>query len=738
MSEALEVSRRGLLQAGGALVVAFSLAGRALAQEGGAGQKPVAPGLPGSLKTTPMLDAWIRVGADGQVTVFTGKAELGQGIKTALTQIAAEELDLPPTAISLVTADTARTPNEGVTAGSHSLQDSGTAILNAAANVRMLLTAAAAERWRLSPGNLATSGDGKLRSPDGRTLGYGELAAALSLHVEARADAPRRSGPHRTLGQNLPRVDIPAKLTGGPAYVQDLRLPGMLHARVVRGPSDGTQIGPLDEAAVSAMPGVVRLVRNGRFAAVIAEREWTAVQALQRLQQAPWRRTAPAIPADPLAALKAAPSQDTVILDRPGSAPAAARTVRARYTRPWLMHGAIGPSCAVAQLQGDQLTVWTHTQGVYPLRNSIAELVRMPRDKVRCIHMEGSGCYGHNGADDVAADAALAALAVPGRPVRLQWMREQEHGWEPLGSGMLAEAEAALDAVGRIASWRCEVWSNPHNGRPTSAGGLLAGAEVDPPFAAPSPQPIPMPEGGGDRNAIPIYRVPAARVVSHFVRERPLRVSALRSLGAHMNVFAVESFMDELALAAGADPVAFRLAHLDDPRAADVVRLCAEKFGWTTRPRGSGFAFARYKNLATYCAVALEVEVERETGQVRVGRVVAAVDSGEAVNPDGIRNQTEGGIVQALSWSGLEAVGFDGAHRTSFDWSVYPIARFQDVPASVAVHVIDRPGLPFLGAGEAAQGPAAAALANAVAAATGHRLRDLPLNAERVKAAIGV
>ncbi|HEX4709392.1 molybdopterin cofactor-binding domain-containing protein [Phenylobacterium sp.] len=736
-------SRRSLLGAGGALVVAFSLAPRAFTQEGGPGPKPVEPGLPGSLKTAPFLDAWIKVDAVGQITVFTGKAELGQGIKTALLQVAAEELDVAPAAIRLITADTARTPNEGVTAGSHSMQDSGTAILNAAANVRQLLTRAAAERWRLSPEGLATTGAGGIRAPDGRTLGYGELAAGLSLHVEARPGVPRRGGAHRTIGLDLPRVDIPAKLTGGEAYVQDLRLPGMLHARVVRGPSDGTELSALDVAAVSATPGVVQVIRNGRFAAVIAEQEWTAVQALQRLQRAPWRRAAPAIPADPLAAVRAAPAEDEVIFDRPGAPAPATKTVRARYSRPWLMHGAIGPSCAVALFQDGTMTVWTHTQGVYPLRKALADLLRLPSEKVRCIHSEGSGCYGHNGADDVAGDAALAALAMPGRPVRLQWMREQEHGWEPLGTAMVVEAQASLDAAGRIADWRYEVWSPSHNGRPTTGGGLLAGLEVEPPFPPQIPRPIPMPEGGGDRNGVPIYRIPAGRVVSHFIAQSPVRVSALRSLGAHMNVFAIESLMDELARAAGADPVAFRQAHLDDLRARDVVTLCAQKFGWDARPRGDGrrgcgFAFARYKNLASYCAVALEIEVEHETGAIAVRRAVAAVDSGEAVNPDGIRNQIEGAIVQALSWTGLEAVTFDATHRTSFDWSAYPVARFQDVPDSVEVHVLNRPGLPFLGAGEAGQGPTGAALANALADATGARLRDLPLSPDRVRAVLGV
>jgi CO/xanthine dehydrogenase Mo-binding subunit len=742
LADAPDLTRRGLLAAGG-LVVAFSLSPRALAQEGGAAQKPVAPGLPGSLKTTPFLDAWIRVDGQGKITVFTGKAELGQGIKTALLQVAAEELDIAPGVLTVITADTGRTPNEGVTAGSHSMQDSGTAILNAAANVRQLLIQAAAQQWRLSPDGLTTTGDGRIKAPDGRTAGYGELAAGLSLHVEARPDVPRRGGPHRTLGMDLPRVDIPGKLSGGAAYVQDLRLPGMLHARVVRGPSDGTVLDAVDAASVSAMPGVVRVVRNGAFAAVIAEREWTAIQALQRLQRAGWKRAAAPIPvADPYAAIQASASQDEVIFQGKAAPGPAAKTLRVRYTKPWLLHGSIGPSCAVALYQDGAMTVWTHTQGVYPLRKALAELLRLPAEKVRCIHTEGSGCYGHNGADDVAADAALAAMAVPGRPVQMQWTREQEHGWEPLGTGMVVEAQASLDDGGHIASWRYDVWSPSHNGRPAGAGGLLAGLEVEPPFPPQVPKPIPMPEGGGDRNGVPIYRIPAGRVTSHFIAASPVRVSALRSLGGYFNVFSIESLMDELARAGGADPVAFRLAHLDDPRASEVVKLCAAKFGWDARPRGDGrrgcgFAFARYKNLASYCAVAMEVEVEHETGAIAVARVVSAVDAGEAVNPDGVKNQIEGAIVQSLSWTGIEAMTFDAAHRTGFDWSAYPVARFGDVPGSVEVHVLDRPGQPFLGAGEAGQGPAGAALANALADATGLRMRDLPLSPDRVKVALG-
>ena len=730
------LGRRGLL-AGGGLVVAFALARPAGAQHGES-----KPGLTGSLARTPMLDAWIRVGPDGTITVCTGKAELGQGIKTALIQIAADELAAAPAAIELITADTARTPDEGVTAGSRSMSDSGTAILNAAANVRELLAEAAAWRFAIAADQIEMR-DGAAHAPDGRNVAYGELAAGLSLDVPARPNAPRRAGSRRAIGEDLPRVDIAAKVTGGEAYLQDMHLPGMLHARVARGPSDGTRLKAADIEAVARMTGVVQVVRQGRFMAVIADQEWRAVKALHRLQAGGWERAAAPLPEHDLRqAIRRSPAREIEIFDYPGPpAPAEARVLTARYSRPCLMHGSIGPSCAVALWENDSVTVWTHSQGVYPLRKALAELLGLPPDRVRCIHVEGAGCYGHNGADDVAADAALAARAVPGIPVRLQWMREQEHGFEPLGSAMAVEMAAAVGGDGRVLGWRHDVWSNTHSTRPTTAGGLLAGTEVDPPFAPPRPRPIPMPEGGGARNGNPIYALPNARGTFHFIEQMPVRVSALRGLGAQMNVFAIESFMDELAAAAGVDPVIFRLNHLHDERARDTLKLAAERFGWSSRGSGgngsgTGFAFARYKNLASHCAVAMEVRVDRDSGEIQVPRVVAAIDSGEAVNPDGIRNQIEGGIVQALSWTTREAVTFDTTHRTSFDWSAYPILRFPAVPGRIEVHVIDRPRQPFLGAGEAAQGPAAAALANAVANALGLRLRDMPLSPERVKATL--
>ena len=380
---------------------------------------------------------------------------------------------------------------------------------------------------------------------------------------------------------------------------------------------------------------------------------------------------------------------------------------------------------------------------MFPLRAAVAQLVKLPPDRVRCIHVEGSGCYGHNGADDAAADAAYLAVAYPGVPVRMQWMRDQEHRWEPYGPGMVMRAKASLDAGGNIISWDYNVWSDTHSTRPGGAGSTLVGQHIAASFAPPPPSPGSQPAGFGDRNIIPLYQIPNVRLVYNFVPHQKVRVSALRGLGAYANVFAIESFIDELAEVAAVDPVAFRLRHLGDARAQAVINLAAEKFGWKsehkpTRGRGRGFAFAKYKNLAAYCAIAIELEVEHETGQVRLLRAVAAVDSGEAVNPDGIRNQIEGGIVQSASWSMHESVVFDRTRIMSRDWSSYPILRFADLFQSVDVHVIDRPGQPFLGTGEASQGPAVAAIANALADATGRRIRELPLTRKRVKAAVGV
>ncbi len=722
------ISRRTVLAGGAALVVGFSLlpAMRLRSAQ--------SDGLPGSLDRAPLLDAWIRIDEHGKVTVFTGKAELGQGMKTALRQIAAEELRVAPLSIELITADTERTANEGYTAGSHTIMDSGTAILHAAAQVRAILLSAAAQKWSMPEARLQAD-DGFVVGDNGKRIGYGELVAQR-LHVNASASSnltPPQS--YRHIGKSLPRVDIPAKVRGDSAYVHDMRLPGMVHARVVRPPSYGARLQEIDTTKVEHMPGVVKVVRDGSFLAVAAEREYQAVSAMTALAAAAkWEGSAP-LPErrDLFTHLLQQPAQTSTILERGTVAADSQRAFEATFRRNYQMHGSIGPSCAVAQSKDGVMTVWTHTQGVFPLRGAIAKMLGVEEERVHCIHTEGSGCYGHNGADDVAADAAVIAAALPGRPVRVQWMREQEHTWEPYGSAMVTKVRATVQD-GRVSSWQYDVWSSTHSTRPSgNPGNLLAARHLAKPHQQPPPRSIPLPDGGGDRNAIPLYTFANARVVHHFIQAMPLRVSSLRSLGAYMNVFATESSMEELAVQAGIDPVEFRLRHLDDARARAVVEAAADKFGWVRRSRaegrGCGFAYARYKNQSTYVAMAVEASVDRSTGRIQLLRAVAAVDCGQAVNPDGIRNQIEGGFIQAASWTLFEAVAFDRNGITSRDWSTYPILRFSAAPQSVDVHIIDRPGQPFLGAGEGAQGPAAAAIGNAVAAAAGRRILELPLQA---------
>jgi CO/xanthine dehydrogenase Mo-binding subunit len=402
------------------------------------------------------------------------------------------------------------------------------------------------------------------------------------------------------------------------------------------------------------------------------------------------------------------------------------------------MHASIGTSAAIATLGADGvMLIQTHSQSVFETALAISKMLGMAPDKVRCQHLQGAGCYGHNLADDAAADAALLAAAVPGKTVRLQYTRAQEHLWEPYGSAMVIQTQAGLDEQGNVLDWDLQLWSTPHGTRPSGEpGNLLSARYLAKPFAMPLPVNAGGPNYAADRNAIALYDFPGHQVLTHFITEMPLRASSTRGLGAYANVFAIESFIDELAFAAQVDPVAYRLRYLKDERARDALVKAAEKFGWATwrktEGRGRGIGFARYKNIAGYCAVAMEVEVNRQTGRIRVIRAVASSDTGQVVNPDGVMNQIEGGMIQSLSWSLKEEVKFDDTKVLSNDWSSYPILTFSEVPP-IEVVLIDRPGAPFLGTGEASQGPTSAALANAVFDATGVRFRRLPLTPERVK-----
>jgi len=736
------LSRRRVLAGTGSLLVAFSLSKVWAQTETGKGGKPSKHGLPGSLDDTPRLDAWIRVDASGTVTILTGKAELGQGLKTALLQVAAEELKVPFSSLTLITADTARTADEAYTAASHSMQDSGTAIRNAAAQVREILIGEAARRLSVPSATLYAA-SGAVLGPNGIRLGYGDLVHDELLAVDAQPNSKLTpTTEFAVMNRPIPRIDIPGKVSGAETYVQDHRPEGMLHARIIRPPSYGAEIVRVDVAPIEAVPGVIKVFRDGNVLAVVAEDEWIAIQSMRRLATlVTWKEKATLPEEAKLApALKALPSKDTVIQDT-GVPGALGKVIEGEFSRPYLAHASIGPSCAIAEAKDGTVTIWTHTQGVFPLRQAIAGMLKLPLEKVRCIHVEGSGCYGQSGADDVAADAALLASAIPERPIRVQWMREQEHSWEPFGPGMVTSVRAVVDQTGAISDWHYEVWSQSHMMRPGPPGTLLAARDKSDPAPPAPPVELAQPEGGGDRNAIPLYTFPNTKIVHHFLPEMPLRGSSMRSLGGYLNVLSIESTMDDLARVSGQDAVAFRMRFLNDDRARAVIEKAALDFGWAARPKlptggGYGFAFARYKNLEAYCAIATEIFIDPEIGDVSIRRVSAAVDTGEVINPDGVRNQVEGGILQSTSWTLFEQVTFDRTRITSFDWSAYPILRFSSVPEIVEVAIIDRPGAPFLGVAEAAQGPTGAALANAITDATGRRLHQLPFTAARIRAAI--
>jgi CO/xanthine dehydrogenase Mo-binding subunit len=736
----MKLSRRQFIESG-ALVVAFNFfPGIVNAQ---------AP-LPGSLRNNRMLSGWLRIDPDGTVTIFSGKIELGQGIGTALAQIAADELDVDLKRIAMVHGDTALTPNEGQTAGSNSVQDSGAAVRFACAEAREMLFAAAAAKLTVQVSELKVA-DGTISGPGSATATYWELAGDVNLKREATAAAkPKPASEHKWVGKSIARRDIPKKFTGGAAYVQDVRMPGMLYGRVVRPPSPGAELVSVDEAATRRLPGVVAVVRDGNFLAVAAEREEQAIKAREALKKsAVWKESATLPPSgdalyDHMVRL-GVPAQ-MMQEKTSATAPAAAKTLEARYTRPYQAHGSIGPSCAVAKWEGSgdsrKLQVWTHSQGVYPLRGDLANALGLEPAAVRCTHAEGAGCYGHNGADDVALDAALLARATSGRPVKLQWMRDDEFMWEPYGSAMVMQMGGGIDAQGNLVSWSHEVWSHPHSTRPGQSKGshTLAARHLEKPVTALPVGDVPLPAGGADRNAIPPYEVPNLKVSKHFILNSPLRTSALRTLGGYGNVFAAESFMDEMAAAAGADPVEFRLRHMKDPRARGVIEAAAQRAGWQPSAKadgktGRGFAYSRYKNLGCYVALVADVSVDRKSGRVRVLRAVAAVDAGQIVNPDGVVNQIEGGIIQSASWTLKEEVKFDATRVTTRSWADYPIMRFDEVP-QIEVLLLNQPNAPFLGVGEGSQGPAAAAIANAIAQATGRRMRALPLTPARVKQAL--
>jgi CO/xanthine dehydrogenase Mo-binding subunit len=702
---------------------------------------PPAPKLPFSLAANPKLSSWVKFTGEGRVAISPGKVEIGQGIVTALAQIAADELDVDVGRVEMIRASTATSPNEGVTSGSLSIQQSGRALRHACAEVRQRFLAAASERLGVDP-TLLEIDDGTISGPGNVRTSYWELAGEVSLDHDATAGANAKSSAKRTVaGHSVQRVDIPDKVFARPRFIHDCALPDLAHGRVLRPDISGARLIALDEAAARAVPGLVAVVRDGGFAGVVADSEAAADAALGALRRgATWSAGEPLPDEDDLAGfLKSQPVETTVIDTRSAATtPKTSRTLRRQYTRPYIAHASIAPSCAMARWGGDRVHVWTHSQGVYLLRADLAIVLKLPAESIVVEHMEGAGCYGHNAADDVALDAVLLAKAAGGRAVRVQWSRHDEMSHAPFGAAMAIEIEADLDADHEIVGWRHAIWSNGHAARPGRAAqpALLAASEIADPYPRMISSNPPAANGGGaDRNSVPLYDLPAWTITSHRLLTMPVRTSALRTLGAQGNVFAVESMLDEIAALRGEDPVAFRLRHLRDERARDVIRAAARRASWKPEKRpgiGHGMGFARYKNTGAYCAAIAEVE---GTDDIRVRRLTLAVDVGEVINPDGVSNQIEGGAIQATSWVLKERVRFDPTRILSTSWTDYPILTFSEVPA-VDVEIIQRVEIEPVGAGEAAHGPVTAAIANAVFDCLGVRVRDLPITRDRIIAAM--
>ena len=699
------------------------------------------PQLPVSLAANPKLSSWVKFAPDGEVAISPGKVEIGQGIVTALAQIAADELDVDIGRIRMVRASTASSPNEGVTSGSLSIQQSGRAIRQACAEVRRIFLGIASDRLGVDHTAL-TIEDGTISGPGNISTSYWELAEEVSLDRDATPGAEPKPVAQRALaGRSVERLDIPDKVLGKPRFIHDTALSSMLHGRVLRPERSRAKLDGLTEDVARAVPGFVAVIRDGSFAGVVCETEAAAEAAIAALRKSATWLAGEALPDENnLAAfLKAQPVESTVVGTRTSPNPRRkARTIRSQFTRPYIAHASIAPSCAIAQWNGDRVHVWTHSQGVYLLRTDLALVLKIPVDHITVEHLEGAGCYGHNAADDVALDAALLAKAAGGKPVRVQWSRADEMTHGPFGAAMAIEIEADLDADNEIVAWRHTIWSNGHAARPGRASqpALLAGFELEHPFPRTISSNPPQANGGGaDRNSIPLYDFPSWTIESHRLLTMPVRTSALRTLGAQGNVFAIESFLDEIAAERGEDPLIFRLRHLSDERARDVIRSVAKRANWKPAAKagtGYGVGFARYKNTGAYCAAIAEIEGDED---IRVRKLTLAVDVGEAINPDGVRNQIEGGAIQATSWVLKERVRFDSERITSNSWTDYPILRFSEVPR-VDVELIQRSETDPVGAGEAAHAPVSAAIANAVFDCLGVRVRDLPITRDRLLAAM--
>lgn len=707
-----------------------------------------------SIAAHPSLDEWISITRDERIVVRSGKVDLGQKISTAVAMIAAEELGVAYDHIDVAGPATDEVPDEGLTAGSNSMEMTGHAVRLAAATARVQLIKLAAAHLNLDASDLEVA-DGLVRCPGTNlSVTFGELLGAKVFGIDVDEDAELRApDTYQIVGRQRSSRLTPGLVKGATKFVHDMTRPGMAHARIVRPPHYHATISNIDDAIIERLAGEgVRTVRDGQFLAVAAEDEYQAVQAAGRLERAVIWDLGDGLATGDLYRQLAANERvslpvrdglahDEVVPTLHDAPQAAAQTLQAKYEKPYVMHGSMGPSAALAIYAGGKLTIWTHSQGIYMLRTAIADVMELDERDIKLIHGLGPGCYGHNGADDVALDAALVARAAPGTPILLKWTREQEHAWEPYGSAMAMNLRVSLDENGRIIDWCHETYSDTHVTRPipgpdlTGSRNLLSARYLEKPLIPPPVEPNLGFHIGIHRNLDPYYTFSKRWLVKHLVRELPLRVSALRTLGAFGNVFAIESFMDELAEAAGTDPITFRLRHLDDDRAKAVVEAISTRmeFGAADGAVGRGFAFARYKNTKTYAAVGVELFVT-DAAEVRLQRIVIAADAGQVVDPNGLRAQLEGGALQAASWTLYEEVTFERNGVTSQDWDTYPILKFDNIP-EIEIVLMDRPAAPFLGAGEASSGPAGAAIANAIYNCTGVRVRRMPFTPDAIRAA---
>lgn len=720
-------------------------------------QATITPALPASLKANPKLLQWVQCLPNNSVRVMTGKVELGQGILHALKVLAAEELCLSPDQVELCEADTACGPDEGMTSGSLSIQDSGVAIRHACAHARALLLQQCAKLHACDVNELHAQA-GAVYKGETRLATYAELAPQVDWQQAVDTQAPRLpKASWRWVGQNLERADVRALVQGEPIFIHDMVMENMVHARIVR--SD-TLHATLDEASweeaqtlAKQWPASSMLVRDGGLIGVLAKHEREAIaHAQELLQTLRWLAQPLGLSASSLPQRLQEQAADAQVFHTSGEpadhANDAAQTFSATYFRPFLHHASIGTSCALAQWQPDAkqgpvLQVWSHSQGIFALRRDLALSFALNDAHVQVKHVRGAGCYGHNGADDVAFDAAWLAKQAQGRPVRVVWSRRDEMIWSPIAPAMAVRVTAKVDAQHQLLEWQQEVWSQGHSSRPGRAAtpALLGSWQTQNPFPALEPINVAAVAGAGaERNSVPPYRASHINVLANRVLGLPMRTSALRALGAHANVFAAESMIDELAHAGNIDPLAYRLNLLDDARARDVLQAVADASQWESlrqqsasqEGQGVGVAYARYKGKGAYCAVVAQVQV---SDVVRVVNLWVAADVGLVVQPDGAKLQLEGGAIQSTSWALKEAAQFDNTSITSSDWEHYPILRFSEVP-QVHVQLMARDDQPSLGAGEATQGPSTAAIANAVFHALGVRVHQLPMTPDALTQAI--